>query len=163
MQLLDDRRATKGCMNPIGFQRYRDRWVLCSTERVIGEGRIDAPPIRVLAWSDKSGLIEALKELISEPQPVVPEPDWNHPRFKVGIRAEAVGLKSWRAFVKDARSFHLEGGEGGTLLLEEWPRQGGSFSANRAWQRTFTAGAFEDVVEHLMSVTHEMPRSETKP
>lgn len=138
------------------FNKYKDRWILTSSERVHGGGTIDAPPVRVVAHDDRTQLAENLKELIAEDHPVVPEPDWNDRRFNVGIRVEAVGLSSWRSFAKDARAFKLEK-RADCLVLEEWPKEGGSFSAKASWQKQFPENAFEKVVEFLLEMTEKEP------
>ena len=133
---------------------------MSSAQQVRGGATIDAPPVRVLQHFEREKLGSVLMELIAEDHPVVPEPDWNDTRFKVGIRAGALGVKSWRAFVKDARCFHLRRAETGGLILEEWPKEGGSFSAKPAWRREFSAEAFGDVVDHLIKVTDSTERPE---
>lgn len=143
------------------FNRYKDCWILTSSERVHGGGTIDAPPVRVVAHDDRTQLAEKLNELLGEDHPVVSEPGWNERRFKVGIRVEAVGLRSWRSFVKDARAFKLEKCSDG-LVLEEWPKEGGSFSAKASWQKQFPNDAFEEVAEFLVQTT-EMAEPRKQP
>lgn len=74
---------------------------------------------------------------------------------------EAVGLDSWRSFVKYARAFKLEKCSDG-LVLEEWPKEGGSFSAKASWQKQFPNDAFDEVVEFLVQTT-EMAEPQKKP
>lgn len=135
---------------------YKDKWVLSSAAKVIGGGTIDVEPVWVIDLTDRAKLTEALAELVAEDHPIVPEPDWNDRRFVVGIRAEAVGVKSWRAFSKVARAFKLAKQPAG-LVLEEWPKEGGSFSANAAWRREFPSGAFAAVVDCLLDATNANP------
>jgi hypothetical protein len=133
----------------IGFNLYRDRWVLTSSLRSAGGGRLDAPPVRLVPHADTATLLHVLTQLAAEDVPVVPQPDWNDPIYKVGIRAHALGLKSWLSFVRDARSFNLEE-RGDGLVLEEWPREGGSFTARASWQKTFAAGDLPAVAAYLV-------------
>jgi hypothetical protein len=139
-------------MRAIGFNKYKDRWVLASAEKVAGGGTLDAPPVRVIEHGDIERLRTTIEELLTEPVPVVPQPDYNDRRFIVGIRAEAVGVKSWRAFVKDARCFNLERHED-KLVLEEWPKQGGSFSGASEWHREFPVDGLEHLVKYLVEYT----------
>lgn len=136
------------------FNKYKQFWVLSSAARVIGGGTIDVEPVRLIDLNSRGALAEALETLIAENQPVVPEPDWNDRQFAIGIRAEAVGAKTWAAFARGARAFKLEHTPDG-LMLEEWPREGGSFSANAAWRKLFPHGAFESLVEYLLEATRE--------
>lgn len=136
------------------LNQYRDKWVLSSAAKVIGGGTIDVEPVRLIDIPDRATLIKTLEALVAEDHPIVPEPDWNDRRFVVGIRAEAVGAKTWREFAKRARAFKLEK-QPNRLVLEEWPREGGSFSANAAWRREFPPDAFEAVVDCLIDATKE--------
>jgi hypothetical protein len=139
-------------MQAIGFHKYKDFWVLTSAEKVIGGGSLDAPPVRLIRHDDRSGLKKTIEEVFREPVRLVPQPDYNDPKFKVGIRAEAVGVKSWRAFVKHARCFNLER-EGDKLTLEEWPKQGGSFGGPSLWRKDFPGDALDQLVDFLIAVT----------
>jgi hypothetical protein len=133
------------------INKHKDKWVLTSAERVLGGGTIDAPPVRLIDHDDATALSITLKELLNEEHVIVPEPDWNERRFKVGIRVDAVGLRSWRTFVRHTRAFKLEA-RANDLLLEEWPRDGYSFSAKPVWQRTFPPDRFDLVAEHLIAL-----------
>ena len=144
------------------LNQYKDKWVLSSAAKVIGGGMIDVEPVLLIDIPDRATLTRALEELVGEDHPIVPEPDWNDRRFVVGIRAEAVGAKTWRAFTKEARAFKLERQPDG-LVLEEWPKEGGSFSANAAWRREFPSGAFAAVVDCLVDATKEsLPKRKPK-
>jgi len=144
------------------LNQYKDKWVLSSAAKVVGGGTIDVEPVRLVDIPDTATLTKALEELVAEDHPIVPEPDWNDRRFVVGIRAEAVGAKTWRAFTKEARAFKLEQQPDG-LVLEEWPKEGGSFSANAAWRRIFPPGAFAAVVDCLVDATKEsLPKRKPK-
>lgn len=134
------------------LNKYKDRWILTSAERVEGEGTIDAPPVRLVQHGDRKRLAEVLRGLLAEEHPFVPEPDWNDRSFIVGIRVEAVGLKSWRAFMKEARAFKVQEQPDG-LLLEEWPKEGGSFSAKPSWRKRFPPNAIEELVDYLVKKT----------
>lgn len=133
----------------IGIHLYKDRWVLCSSAQVRGGQTLDVPPVRLVEVSDRKELAKVVSELLVEDIPVVPQPDWNNPRMKIGVRALALGLKSWPAFVKNARCFNLEQHKT-TLILEEWPREGNSFTADASWRREFSPDAIDDVVEFLV-------------
>jgi hypothetical protein len=113
---------------------------------------LDAEPVRIIEERDVIGLAEALEKVLAEDQPTVPSPDWNDAGFSVGIRAPAVGVKSWRAFVKHARAFNVEELNDG-LLLEEWPREGYSFAAKPLWRKKFAHGAFGVLARFLVDST----------
>jgi hypothetical protein len=140
-------------MDAIGFHLYKDRWVLTSAEQVIGGATLDTAPVRIVEHSDRDRLRAVIEELLKEEPPLVPQPDYNDRRFTVGIRAEALGLKSWRTFAKDARCFNLERRKNGNFLLEEWPKEGGSFSARPSWQREFPPEGLPLLVDYLIEVT----------
>jgi hypothetical protein len=133
------------------LNQYKDKWVLSAAAKVIGGGTIDVEPVRLIALHESRKLAVVLQELVAAEHPIVAEPDWNDRRFRVGIRADAVGAKTWRAFVRNARAFKLEQSSNG-LWLEEWPRSGGSFGANAAWRRVFPNGAFQEVADYLVTL-----------
>ena len=136
--------------------------MLSAAARVVGGGTIDVEPVRLVDIPDSATLTKTLEELVAEDHPIIPEPDWNDRKFVVGIRAEAVGAKTWRAFTKEARAFKLEQKPDG-LVLEEWPKEGGSFSANAAWRRVFPPGAFAEVVDCLLDATkRSLPKRKPK-
>jgi hypothetical protein len=135
---------------------YKDKWVLSSAARAIGGGTIDVPPVRLISIDQIEDLAKALRILINEDHPTVPAPDWNDSRFKVGIRAEAVGAKTWSAFTKFARAFKLERTADG-LVLEEWPKHGRSFSASPSWKKRFPRSEFATVARHLIRVAKRPP------
>lgn len=130
------------------FNRYKDKWVLCSKAKVLGGAEIDVAPVRLVDAAQKDELIRNLRHLLAEELPDVPPPDLNDQRNVIGIRARAVGAKTWRAFQKDARTFILHE-QGGGLVLEEWPKEGGS----PEWRKDFPANAVEDVVEYVARLT----------
>lgn len=132
--------------------KYKDHWILTSAERVQGGGTIDAPPVRLVDLADRRRLAQVLKEVLAENHPIVPEPDWNETRFTVGIRVEALGLNSWRSFAREARAFKVEERPEG-LLLEEWPKEGGSFSAKPSWRKEFPPNRLQDLVDYLVECT----------
>jgi hypothetical protein len=134
------------------FDNHRGRWVLTSAECVVGGGTIDAAPVRIIEHDDTPALAKTLRDVLAEDHPVVPEPDWNDSRFTVGIRVQAVGLNSWRTYVRHTRAFLLRDREG-TLVLEEWPREGHSFAAKPVWQREFPPNSFDLVAKYLVDIT----------
>ncbi len=137
------------------FNQYKGNWVLSSAAKVSGGGTIDVEPVQVIELPNTRVLATALQRLVAEEHQIVPEPDWNDRRFAVGIRADAVGAKTWRAFTKDARAFKLEQNRDG-LLLEEWPRERGSFSAKAAWVKQFPSGAFVAVADYVVDLTKQI-------
>jgi len=137
-------------MNRILVYLYRDQWVLSSSQRSAGGGRLDAHPVRLIRHNERAALASALRQLAVEDVPVVPQPDWHDPIYKVGIRAQALGLKTWLSFVRNARCFNIEEREN-SLVLEEWPREGGSFTAEAAWRTSFHVGDLDAVAEHLVA------------
>lgn len=70
---------------------------------------------------------------------------------KVGIRTQAVGVKSWLTFVRHSRAFFIEERAKG-LVLEEWPKDGGSFSATASWRKVFPSGDLGAAAAHLVAV-----------
>jgi hypothetical protein len=94
--------------------------------------------------------------------PIVSQPDWNDQLFKVGIRARALGLKTWSSFVKGARCFYVAE-RGGALVLSEWPREGRSFSAKASWEKAFPIGNFEAVADYLIDNIPPIEKVRRKP
>lgn len=149
-------------MDALIFCLYRDRWVLTSAEQVAGGATLLAPPVRIVAHADRSKLREVLDALLAEVAPVVPQPDYNSQRFVKDLRLEPLGLKNWREFVKDSRCFNLER-KGAKLLLEEWPREAGNFSACAAWQLEFPGGDTRAVVDYVVDLTEpDLPKPKNK-
>jgi hypothetical protein len=144
-------------MDAFIFCLYKDRWVLTSAEQVAGGATLLAPPVRIVAHGDRAKLKSVLDELLQEEPPTVPHPDYNSPRFFNDLRLEPLGLKKWREFVKDARCFIVER-RGEMLLLEEWPREAGNFSAKASWSREFPGEDTVALVEHLITVTPLKPQ-----
>ena len=134
------------------FCLYKDRWVLTAAEQVDGGATLLAPPVWILEHGDSLKLKSAIEQLLRELPPVVPQPDYNSPRFVKDLRLEPLGLKTWREFVKDGRCFNIEK-KGPNLLLEEWPREGGNFSARASWDREFPGGDTEALVDYLVELT----------
>jgi len=131
---------------------FRDRWVLTSSEQIERGLTLDVPPVRLIAHADVNALHSALREIANETVPVIPQPDWNEPRFKVSLRAQAAGVQSWLMFVRHSRAFFVNETEQG-LILEEWPREGGSFSAKASWRETFSPGDLDGVAAYLVANT----------
>jgi hypothetical protein len=139
-------------MKNIVFHKYRDKWILASAEQVEGGLTLDAPPVRIIQYGDRERLRAIIEEIFSEPVPVVPEPVYDDGSSIIGIHAIALGLNSWRAFFKDARCFNIEMHKD-KLVLEEWPKQGGSFSANAEWRKEVPANGLEQLVTYLLGNT----------
>jgi len=139
-------------MDDFIFCLYRDRWVLTSAEQVDRGATLLAPPVRIVEHDDRVKLRSVIEELLREEPPVVPQPDYNSPRFVKDLRLEPLGLKTWREFVKDGRCFNVEK-KGPKLLLEEWAREGGNFSARASWQQEFRGGDTEALVDYVVELT----------
>lgn len=131
---------------------YRSQWVLTSATQVAGGQTLDAPPVRVVGHAERDKLLTIITELLAERIPLVGQPDWNDPRNGMGIRAPAVGAASWLAFVRESRCFNLEQ-HPNQLILEEWPREGGSFTANASWRRKFPDAEVAKLVNYLIRKT----------
>lgn len=140
-------------MDQVTINLYKAQWVLTSAETSPGEGHFDAPPVRLVSHEDRAALSRHLEELLREPVPVVPVPDFSDPAFTIGIRAQAVGAKSWRTFVNNSRCFVVRRQPAG-LVLEEWPRVGGSFSANAEWSKAYKTSEVNNIAKHLGEMTH---------
>lgn len=130
------------------FNRYKDKWVLCSKAKVLGGAEIDVEPVRLVDAARVDELTRMIEELLVEDLPDVPPPDLNDPKNLLGIRAKAAGAASWRAFNGASRTFLLRE-EGSGLVLEEWPKDGG----RPVWRRTFPVGAVEEAVGHVVRLT----------
>ena len=142
----------------------KDHWVFSSADKVMGGGTLDAPPVRVVEQGDRNRLKEVIEELLAEPMCVVSQPDYNDRRFTVGIRAEAVGLKSWSAFAKEARCFNLER-LADKLVLEEWPKRGGTFGGKAEWRKEFGLDELSQLLDFLIDLTKTVrkPRKLRRP
>jgi hypothetical protein len=141
-------------MDAFIFCLYRDRWVLTSAEQVQGGATLLAGPVRIVSHGDQAKLVSVLEELLEETAPIVPAPDYNNARFVNDLRLEPLGLKKWRDFVKDGRCFNVEL-HGEELVLEEWPRDGGSFSANALWQQRFPGSDVPGLARYVIDLTKE--------
>jgi hypothetical protein len=149
-------------MDALIFCLYRDRWVLTSAEQVDSGATLLAPPVRIVAHADRAHLKSVLDELLREVPPVVPQPDYNSVRFVKDLRLEPLGLRSWKAFVRGARCFNLERKEE-KLLLEEWPREGGNFSARADWQQEFPGIGTKLLVDWIVELTEpDLPKPKGK-
>jgi hypothetical protein len=122
--------TTKLSSKFIHLSLYNDFWVTSSAGKDDDGLTVELPPVRVIPRKDKETLKQTIELLLEEPVPkVVYDASDN-----VGLIARAVGAKSWPAFVRAARSFHLEVSPT-AVSLEEWRRQGRSFvAANPLWR-----------------------------
>lgn len=140
-----------------GFNRYKDKWVLCSKAKVLGGAEIDVGPVRLISATQVDELTKNLRHLLAEELPDVPPPDLNDPRNVLGLRAKAVGAKTWRAFNNIARTFILRE-EGESLVLEEWPKDGG----RPIWVKVFELGMVDEAVGHVVRLTESNNRRAPK-
>jgi hypothetical protein len=139
------------------FNRYRDRWVLCSKARVLGGAEIDVEPVRLINATQVDELTSNLRQLLTEQLPDVQPPDLNDPRNVLGLRAKAVGAKTWRTFHNAARTFILRE-EAEALILEEWPKDGGK----PIWKKVFPVGMVHEAVRHAIRLTEPSDRKAAK-
>jgi hypothetical protein len=165
--LLIERNQVRGAMKNIVFEKYKDTWILSSSEQAEGGLTLDAPPVRIIEHDNCERLRSVIEELLAEPVPVVPDPDEYDPKALVGIRAEAVGLNSWPKYVNNARCFSLEAHDD-QLILEEWPKVGRSFNANAEWRKKFPPEGIKQLVNYLVKRTappkvKKTPVVKTKP
>lgn len=130
------------------FQRYKDKWVLCSKAKVLGGAPVDVGPVRLIEAGRDAELEGTLRYLLAEELPDVQPPDFHDPKNVLGLRAKAVGAKTWRAFENASRTFVLTE-EHDYLVLEEWPKDGGRF----VWRKKLPAGAVNGVVKHVVRLT----------
>jgi len=145
-------------MDDLIIHKYKDVWLVASQAEVKGGPTLDAPPVRIVPHKNKNRLKEVLLELFSEKVPIVPRPDFNDPKQLLGIRAEALGLNSWRAFVKGARAFYLQKMKD-SLIIEEWPREKWSFVADPIWKKEYAAGELDKLIDYLIRKTTHDPES----
>lgn len=136
------------------FNRYKDMWVLCPKAKVLGGAPIDVGPVILLDALQAAELEITVRRLLAEELPDVQPPDLNAPENVLGLRAQAVGAKSWRAFNAVSRTFVLRE-ENDQLVLEEWPKDAG----RPAWKKKFGAGAVGDVVKHVVRLTAPTERT----
>ena len=139
-------------MDDLIIHKYRNFWLLTSQAQVEGGLTLDAPPVRIIPHKDKDQLRAVLLELFAEEVPIVPSPDFNDPKQLLGIRAEALGLNSWRTFVKHARAFYLQKMKD-SLVIEEWPREKWSFVADPIWKKNFAPDELDKLVDYLIRKT----------
>lgn len=107
---------------------------------------VDLPPVRLIPRDDLAALVKTVRSLLKEPiQSDVPVR-----RDAVGLRARAVGAKSWPAFNRNARAFMLSLTPS-TITVEEWRRQGYGFVASDPlWRIKDRPSGLEDVLQKLL-------------
>jgi hypothetical protein len=146
-------------MDGFVFNSYKDQWVFASYKKTEGGMTLTAHPVQVFPTSDRNRLTNAIEQSLAVEPTVVADPDWNDPVFLKPPEAEVLGLRSWAAFQRHARCFHLERKAGG-FLIEEWSRAGAGFVANPVvWRKQFPSGQLTNLIEHLLAVT--VPRIAT--
>ncbi len=147
-------------MKYVNFNLYQKTWVFTSSAQVRGGPFLDRPPVRLIPCEDFDAVKAVISELLKEDVPVVPEPDWSKLDTKVGIRARALGLKSWSQFVRGSRTFDLIL-DGPKLVLEEWRKQGSSIvAADPLWKKVFDSQHLHHVVRYLfMKISKPNPIS----
>jgi hypothetical protein len=130
----------------VHFHLYRNFWVLASAGKDENGITVDLPPVRIIPQKDLATLQKTIEALLEEPL----RQGVQLPSDDVGLRARAVGAKSWPAFVRSARSFDLELSPLG-LTIEEWRRQGRSFvAADPVWRTKCKPEELDQALERLL-------------
>lgn len=136
-------------MKCVTFNLFHETWVFTSSAEVRGGPFLDRPPVRLIPREDFNGVRAVISELLNEDVPVIPEPKRSKLDTKVGIRAKALGLKSWSDFVRGSRTFNLIL-NGPTLVLEEWRKEGASIlAANPVWKKTLDSQHLDHAIRYL--------------
>jgi len=86
-----------------------------------------------------SALVEAVQKKLEEGNPPIEVPNlqWFLKRKKVPPEAKAAGFRSWRSFVKKARSYSINFLEDKTLVTMSGPSKGGWLVADPKKTREF--------------------------
>lgn len=116
-------------MEELDLDKYENFWVLASKAKTRHKYSpyFDVPPVRLIPLNDRVGLKAVIAELLAEKPKRIPMPDLNVE--KLGIRPEAVGEKSNRAYQRKARVFLLQRSDE-RLSIEEWKREKGGWVAD---------------------------------
>jgi hypothetical protein len=139
-------------MDQIMIDKYKEFWVLASTNKVEEGLYVDAPPVRIIPHADRGRLKAVLLELFAEGTPVIPRPDFDDPGRQPGIRAAALNLKKSRDYTKHLRVFNLQK-TAEYLLIEEWQREKNSWVPYPLWKKQFPLNQFDELIEYLIEKT----------
>jgi hypothetical protein len=130
----------------VHFDLYKDFWVLASQGRDEDGIIVDLPPVRVIPRFDVKALKETINVLLEEPV----RRGARLASDDVGLRARAVGAKSWPAFVRSARAFDLQLSPS-KLVIEEWRTQGRTFvAADPVWRIECRPNELEEALQQLL-------------
>lgn len=142
-------------MEELILDKYEDFWVLASKARTKDKYSpyFDVPPVRLIPLNDRDRLKTVILELLAEKPKRIPRPDLNIE--KLGIRVEAVGLRSNRAYQRKARVFLLRRLNAG-LSIEEWKREKGGWVADPyLWREEFPSADLDALISCLIEKARE--------
>jgi len=141
-----------------GIFKYKEKWLL-SSEGLIEDGPvIQIGPVRVVDLEDAKRLQQVIVELLTETRPLVPEPDYTSTDWKRSIFAMALGLRTWRAFAKDAECFALQM-SGKFISIEKWRRGPmDTFVGPPVWRKSFRRHDLHKLVTFLIEKTGKRSR-----
>jgi hypothetical protein len=137
-------------MEELTLDKYENFWVLASKARTKDKYSpyFDVPPVRLIPLNDRDKLKTTILELLAEKPIRIPRPDFNVE--KLGIRPEAVGVKSNRAYQRKARVFLVQRSSG-YLSIEEWKREKGGWVADPyLWKEEFPPDDWDALISCLM-------------
>lgn len=123
--------------------------MLTSCGQVQGGPFVDLPPVRVIPFRDAEILELVIQGLLEEEVPLVPQSVGLSMYGETGLRASAVGAKSWPAFVRASRCFDIAS-DGTTLTLAEWSKEGRTFVPRPIWKETFLSSELTALVSQLL-------------
>jgi len=141
-------------METLTLDKYEDFWVLASKAKTKHKYSpdFDVPPVRLIPLNDRDKLKAVVLELLAERPKRIPMPDLNIE--KLGIRPEAVGVKSNRAYQREARVFFFQSSDE-HLSIEEWKREKGGWVADPLWKEEFPPGDLDALISCFIDKAHE--------
>jgi hypothetical protein len=107
---------------------------------------VHLPPVRLIPRDDLATLADTIKLLLKEPIPR----DLPVSHDELGLRARAVGAKSWPAYNRNARVFMMRF-TSSIVSIEEWRRQGYGFvAADPEWRVKGRPADLESILRKLL-------------
>ena len=89
------------------LDRFRDTWVYCEVAKLPSGLSVDVGPVHVLDSRDREGLERILLLMIyTSPQHLLP--GHKSRESMPGLRAQAVGSRTWAAYASEVRIFRIE-------------------------------------------------------
>lgn len=140
-------------MNEFTIHLYKDKWVLCPFVEIAGgRGYHDAPPVTIIEHNDKDQLKITIEQILDQAIAVI-EPEALYSSLgPLGIRPKAVNAKSANSYFRETRCFYLLK-KGDQIILEEWEKARGYWSAKPIWKKTFLSVQLDDLVDFLLKKT----------